>query len=99
MHLLLGGQAVSATDAWRVGLVEEVVPSEEFDNRLAAVARSIAAAPPATIAGMKRSVDAVRPHRHPELAAGAIEAFADAWAHPAHWKALEAMEKRRQAKK
>jgi enoyl-CoA hydratase/carnithine racemase len=99
LHLLLGGQAISATDAWRVGLLEEVVPSEEFDTRLAEVARSIANAPPATIAGIKRSVDAVRPHRHPELAAGAIEAFANTWAHPAHWKALDTMEKRRQAKK
>lgn len=99
LRLLLGGQAVSATDALQVGLVEEVVPSEDFDKRLAEVARSIADAPPATVAGIKRSVDAVRPHRHPELAAGAIEAFADAWAHPAHWKALESMEKLRQAKK
>jgi enoyl-CoA hydratase/carnithine racemase len=99
MHLLLGGQAISATDGWRVGLVEEVVPSEKFDARLAEVARSIAIAPPATIAGIKRSVDAVRPHRHPRLAADAIEAFATTWAHPAHWKALKTMEKRRQAKK
>jgi hypothetical protein len=48
---------------------------------------------------MKRSVDAVRPHRHQALAAGAIEAFANSWADPAHWRALETMEKRRQAKK
>jgi enoyl-CoA hydratase/carnithine racemase len=99
LHLLLGGQAVSATEAWRLGLIEEVVPSDGFDTRLAELARSIAAAPPATIAGIKRSVGAVRPHRYPELAAAAVEAFASAWAHPAHWKALEAMEKRRQAKK
>jgi enoyl-CoA hydratase/carnithine racemase len=99
LHLLLIGQAISAAEASRVGLVEEVVPSEEFDTRLSAIARSIATAPPATIAAIKRSVDAVRPHRHPELASAAIDAFATTWAHPAHWKALETMEKRRQAKK
>jgi enoyl-CoA hydratase/carnithine racemase len=99
MYLLLGGQAIAATDAWRAGLVEEVVPSEAFDTRLAELARSIAAAPPATVTGIKRSVDAVRPHRSPDLATDAIEAFASTWANPAHWKALEAMEKRRRAKK
>src|ERR1700682_346716 len=99
MYLLLGGQAIAATDAWRAGLVEEVVPSKEFDPRLAEVARSIADAPPPTITGIKRAVDAVRPHRRPDLATDAIEAFARTWAHPAHWKALETMEKRRQAKK
>jgi enoyl-CoA hydratase/carnithine racemase len=99
LHLLLGGQALAAADAWHVGLVEEVVPSEQFDTRLAEIARSIATAPRAAIAGMKRSVDAVRPHRHQALAAGAIEAFANSWADPAHWRALETMEKRRQAKK
>src|ERR1700687_2367423 len=99
LHLLLGGHVISAADALRVGLVEEVVPGEEFDTRLAELARSVGAAPPATIAGIKHSVDALRPHRHPELTAAAVEAFASTWAHPAHWKALEAMEKRRQAKK
>jgi len=99
LHLLLGGQAIAATDAWRVGLVEEVVQSEEFDKRLAEIAHFVAAAPPATVAGIKRSVDAVRPHRHPELAADATDVFASTWAHPAHWKALEVLEQRRQAKK
>jgi enoyl-CoA hydratase/carnithine racemase len=99
LHLLLGGHAITATDALGVGLFEVVVPSDSFDARLAEIARSIAASPPATITGIKRSVDAVRPHRHQDLAPGAIEAFANTWAHPAHWKALATMEKRRQAKR
>ena len=92
---------VAASHA-RIGFAQVtlgIVPAWGATERLAEVARSIANAPPATIAGIKRSVDAVRPHRHPELAAGAIEAFANTWAHPAHWKALDTMEKRRQAKK
>jgi enoyl-CoA hydratase/carnithine racemase len=99
LHLLWSGQAIRADEALRVGLVEEVTPSEEFDARLSALANSIAAAPSAAIAGIKRSVDAVRPHRNPELAGATIEAFAKTWAHPAHWKAVEKMEKRRKATK
>ena len=98
LHLLLGGQAISADDALRAGLVEEVTPSEEFDARLNAVASSIAAGPPAAVTGIKRSVDAVRPHRNPELADATIEAFAKTWEHPAHWKAVEKMERRRRRK-
>jgi enoyl-CoA hydratase/carnithine racemase len=99
LHLLLGGQTIGADEALRMGLVEEVSPSEDFDARLNAVAGSIAAAPGAAIAGIKRSVDAVRPHRNPELADATIQAFAKAWAHPAHWKAVEEMDKRRRNKK
>jgi enoyl-CoA hydratase/carnithine racemase len=99
LHLLLGGQAIGADDALRMGLVEEVVPSVGFDMRLAELATLIAAAPVAAIAGIKRSVDSVRPHRNPELADVTIDEFARTWAHPAHWKAVEKMEKRRKAKK
>ena len=99
LHLLLGGQAIGADDALRMGLVEEVVPSAGFDIRLAELAGLIAAAPVAAIAGIKRSVDSVRPHRNPELAGATIEEFARTWAHPAHWKAVEKMEKRRRARK
>jgi enoyl-CoA hydratase/carnithine racemase len=99
LHLLLAGQAIGADDALRMGLVEEVVPSAGFDIRLAELAGLIAAAPVAAIAGIKRSVDSVRPHRNPELADATIEEFARTWAHPAHWKAVEKMEKRRRARK
>jgi enoyl-CoA hydratase/carnithine racemase len=99
LHLLLGGQTIGAEEALRVGLIEEVTPSEEFDARLNTLARSIAAAPNAAIAGIKRSVDAVRPNRNPELAGATIEAFAKTWAHPAHWKAVEKMVERRRNRK
>jgi enoyl-CoA hydratase/carnithine racemase len=98
LHLLLGGQPIGADDALRMGLVEEVVPSVGFGMRLAELATLIAAAPVAAIAGIKRSVDSVRPHRNPELADATIDEFARTWAHPAHWKAVEKMEKRRKAK-
>jgi enoyl-CoA hydratase/carnithine racemase len=99
LHLLLGGQAIAADDALRMGLVEEVEPSATFDERLADLATSIASAPAAAIAGIKRSVDSVRPHRNPELADATIEEFASTWAHPAHWKAVERMDKIRKSRK
>jgi len=98
LHLLLMGRVLTAAEAHEAGLVEEVVASEGFDARLAEAARQIASAPPVAVAGIKRSVDAVRPHRNPELAAEAIATFTRTWVSPVHWRAVERMEKRRQQK-
>lgn len=99
LHMLLGGTVFTAREALDAGLVEEVVASDEFDRRVDAVARQIALAPPLAVAGIKRSVDAIRPHRHPELADAAIATFTKTWTAPAHWHALERMEKRRKNKR
>ena len=98
LHIMLTGMALGAEDAMRAGLVEEVVPSDRFDARVMELAAAIAAAPPAAVAGIKRSIDSVRPQRNPELAESAIAAFARTWAAPAHWRAVEKMEKRRRSK-
>jgi enoyl-CoA hydratase len=99
LSMLLSGQPMPAEAAMTLGLVELVVPSAMFDQRLLEVARDIAAAPPAAVAGIKSSVNAVRPHRNPELADTTVEAFARTWVDPAHWKAVEKMEKRRREKR
>jgi len=93
--MLLTGRVLMPAEALSAGLVEEVVATEEFDARVAAVARGIAAAPAAAVAGIKRSVDSVRPHRHPELAEAAVATFTKTWTAPAHWRAVEKMERRR----
>jgi enoyl-CoA hydratase/carnithine racemase len=98
LRILLGGQALLAEEAFQLGLVEMVVPSAAFDEKLKETALAIAAAPPAAVAGIKSSVNAVLPHRHPELADTTVEAFARTWADPAHWKAVEEMGKRRRKK-
>ena len=98
LHMLLTGRVLTAAEAHEVGLVEEVVATERFDERLGEVARQIASASPVAVAGIKRSVDSVRPHRNPELAAEAIATFTRTWVAPAHWRAVERMEKRRQQK-
>ncbi len=95
LHMLLTGRIFLSSEALDAGLVEEVVASGDFDKRVSAVARSIAAAPPTAVAGIKRSVDSVRPHRHPELADGAIATFTKTWTAPAHWRAVQRMEARR----
>jgi len=98
LQVMLTGRAFTAEEALQIGLVEGVLPSADFDARVSELARGIAAAPPAAVAGIKRSVDKVRPQRNPELAESAIAAFAVTWAAPAHWHAVEKMEKRRQKK-
>jgi enoyl-CoA hydratase len=98
LSVLLSGEAVAAAEAFQLGLVEVVVPSAVFDQRLHEVALGIAAAPPAAVAGIKSSVNAVRPHRNPELADTTVDSFARIWADPAHWQAVEKMEKRRREK-
>jgi len=99
LSILLGGQPVGAPEALQLGLVEMVVPSETFDLRLREFAVGIASAPPAAVAGIKSSVNAIRPHRSPELADTTVAAFARTWADPAHWEAVEKMEKRRRQKR
>jgi len=54
--------------------------------------------PEAALAGIKASVNAVRPHHNPELANETIAAFARTWADPAHWVALDEMDRRRRSK-
>jgi len=99
LSVLLVGELMAAPEALQVGLVEMVVPSVKFDQRLREVGIAIAAAPPAAVAGIKSSVNAIRPHRSPELADTTVEAFARIWADPAHWEAVEKMEKRRREKR
>jgi enoyl-CoA hydratase len=95
LRVLLTGELMPAPEAMQLGLLETVVPSATFDERLQEIASGIAAAPPAAVAGIKSSVNAVRPHRNPELADETIESFARAWVDPAHWEAVEKRERMR----
>jgi enoyl-CoA hydratase len=99
LSMLLLAQPMTAAEALQLGLVEMVVPSPMFDQRLLEIAKGIAAAPAAAIAGIKSSVNAVRPHRNPELADTTVEAFARIWVDPAHWKAVDKMAKSRRPKR
>ncbi len=98
MSMLITGRTMTALEASGLGLVEDVYPSQTFDVRLDSLARAIAAAPLPALAGIKASINAVQPHRHPDLADETIAKFAKTWADPAHWDAVAMMEKRRQTK-
>lgn len=99
MSMLLEGRSMPAREAWQLGLVEHVFASKTFDARLRKLAETIAAAPAGALTGIKASINAVRPHRNPELADSTTEAFARTWADPAHWAAVTRMEKRRREKR
>jgi enoyl-CoA hydratase/carnithine racemase len=98
LFMLLGGDVMSAAQAMQLGLVEDVYADESFDDQVRELAQKISAAPAPALAGIKASVNAVRPHHDPKLARTAIAAFAKTWADPAHWDALEEMERRRRSK-
>jgi len=51
------------------------------------------------VAGIKRSVDSVRPQRNPELARKPSPNSPAHGRRPAHWRAVEKMEKRRRSSK
>jgi len=54
--LILTGRQISAEEAYRIGLVDHVVDSAEFDEQLAAVVESYARAPRQAAAASKRLI-------------------------------------------
>lgn len=60
MELLLTGELVSAAEAHRIGLVNRVVPDEDLDAEVAALAALIASKPPATVALGKAAFQRLR---------------------------------------
>lgn len=58
LKLLLTGDMVGAEEAFRIGLVDEVVPAEALTSRAETLARAIAQQAPLAVAGCLRAVDA-----------------------------------------
>lgn len=58
LKLLLTGDMVGAEEAFRIGLVDEVVPAEALMSRAETLARAIAQQAPLAVAGCLRAVDA-----------------------------------------
>jgi enoyl-CoA hydratase/carnithine racemase len=58
MELLMTGRMVDAEEAFRIGMVDRVVPAEELAAETAKLANAIASGPPLAIAGIKRAMQA-----------------------------------------
>lgn len=56
LELILTGEMISAEEALRIGLVNQVVPADELEDRVGAVAAGLAAKSPVALA---RAIDAV----------------------------------------
>lgn len=95
LYLLTTGVRIDAATAAAWGLVEEVVPRANFDDRLTGLLERIARAPRDALVGIKTAADAAHPAARPDLAPAATASFASTWVGDAHWAAVAAMEERR----
>ena len=96
--LLCGGQALAASQAREIGLVDVVMPRRDFETGWRGLAARFASLPATATRAIKGVVAAVSPATFPATEAGSIRAFAELWAAPEHWERTAAAElKRRQA--
>ena len=89
------GERYDAAAAQRLGLVDVVVPRDDFDAEWRALAQRLADTASGTTRAVKAVVSATAPPVHPHLEADATDAFAHLWTGDAHWKAVEALEQQR----
>lgn len=83
--LLAGtGRILSALEAERVGLVDQVIPRASFDEQWRLIARSLATAPAGQVKRVMRGVPTTE----------AVAAFADLWVSDEHWSAADKVMKR-----
>ncbi|MCB0996605.1 MAG: enoyl-CoA hydratase/isomerase family protein [Acidimicrobiales bacterium] len=76
-RLLLTAERIGADEALAMGLVQQVVPAAELEQTVRALADTIAALAPLSLAAAKRSIRAVCGRDDP---AAARQAIADCWA-------------------
>jgi enoyl-CoA hydratase len=95
LYLLLSGQPVDATTAMTMGLVEEVVPRESFDQRCRELLATIADVPTVPRLAMKALVNQVAPAVWPDTREMAIRSFARSWIADEHWEAVAAVSRAR----
>jgi enoyl-CoA hydratase/carnithine racemase len=91
------GDLYDAETAERWGLVDVVVPRDEFDHQWRALAQRLADSAPGATRAVKAVVGAAVPGVYPELEADATNAFAELWVADAHWAAVDALEQKRRA--
>jgi enoyl-CoA hydratase len=78
--LLAGtGRIMSATDAERIGLIDQVIPRASFDEQWRLIARSLASVPAGEVKRVMRGVPTTE----------AVAAFARLWVADEHWTAAD----------
>jgi enoyl-CoA hydratase/carnithine racemase len=83
--LLAGsGRILAATEAERIGLVDQVIPRASFDEQWRLIARSLAATPAGEVKRVMRGVPTTE----------AVAAFARLWVSDEHWAAADKVMKR-----
>lgn len=75
LEIALLGEAFTADDALRLGLVNRLVPGAELDSTTAALAQRLAAGPTLAYGAMKRLMRASMDHTLPEQLAAEKDAF------------------------
>ena len=75
LEIALLGEAFTADDALRLGLVNRVVPGAELDSATAALAQRLASGPTLAYGAMKRLMRASMDHSLPEQLAAEKDAF------------------------
>ena len=95
LYLLTTGTPIGAVAAADWGLVEEVVPRDLFDERVAALLERLGTIPRAALVGIKAAATAHVAAARPDLAPKATASFAATWVGEAHWTAVAEIERRR----
>lgn len=91
LELLLTGSSMSADDAQALGLVNQVLPRDGFDEAWRAYALGIASLPRSVSLSIKAAVESAAANVHPHLEDQSVAGFARLWAADDHWSAVEAM--------
>ncbi|OAA29641.1 enoyl-CoA hydratase/carnithine racemase [Frankia sp. EI5c] len=87
------GRILGAAEAERLGLIDQVLPRESFDEGWRALARSLTAAPARAIKHVIRAAALARPAE--EQAEDAARTFARLWVSDEHWAAAERLTAKR----
>jgi enoyl-CoA hydratase/carnithine racemase len=89
------GELYDAAAARELGIVDIVVPRAAFEAEWRALADRLATLAPGSTRAVKAVVGAAVGATHPDLEAGATDAFARLWTADAHWAAVDALERKR----
>lgn len=95
LRLLLTGATLTAEEAVRIGLVDEVVPTGEALHVALSLARQIAAQPAAAVRATKRALHHGTEMSRAEAAAFEAGCFATLWGSPDHREAVAALLEKR----